>query len=65
MAKERRKSSPSAEEMVEFFGPVLADEKHADQDSLSIPGLDAYVPSYTSNRTDQSKSYGQLEPNPR
>ena len=49
----------SIEEMIEFLSPILT--QAGAHDSLSIPGMDAYVPSYVAGGADERRVDGQLE----
>ena len=56
----REQSKPtSIEEMIAFLSPLQA--QAGTHDSLSIPGMDAYVPSYVAGGADERGVDGQLE----
>ena len=62
MAKNAQKRTTSVEELASFFGPVLA-RPGTEDGNLTIPGIDAYVPSYMTGGSDQRQAHEQLEPN--
>ena len=64
MAKKATIERKSLEEMIAFFGPMFSQARGAGGDVLSIPGDDAYVPSFISGGADQGRANGQLERNP-
>ena len=55
--KTRKKSMG---ELLKFFEDVLP--QTTDRNSFSIPGSDAYVPSFVSDKVEQEKTNEQLEP---
>ena len=56
----RDQSDPaSVEEMILFLSPVFA--QAGVHDTLSIPGMDAYVPSFVAGGADERRTDGQLE----
>ena len=52
----------SVEELIAFFSPLFSQSQTGASDNLSIPGMDAYVPSHVAGGADQRRIDGQLEP---
>lgn len=61
MKTDKEGKKPSVEKLITFFRPILTQRTAGDK--LSIPGRDAYVPSYVAGGTDARWTNGQLERN--
>ncbi len=61
MAENSQKATTPIEELISFFGDVFG-HPGTDDEILTIPGIDAYVPSYMTGGSDQWQNHGQLEP---
>ena len=62
MPKKTGPQNKSVNELISFFETMFS-RQQTHRDTLSIPGDDAYVPSYISGGANQEMSDGQLEPN--
>jgi hypothetical protein len=60
MATPENRKEASIKEMLVVLGPLLS--QPGTSDDLSIPGMNAYVPSYAADGTGQRRGDGQLEP---
>lgn len=61
MTTDKDGKEPSVEELITFFRSILP--PHTTGNRLSIPGRDAYVPSYVAGGANEQQTNGQLEPN--
>ena len=62
MPKKTDSQNKSVDELISFFDTIFSQHHPTHRDTLSIPGDNAYVPSYISGGANQEISNGQLEP---
>ena len=61
MPKKTDPRNKSVDELISFFDTMFSQRQPTHRDTLSIPGDNAYVPSYISGGANQERPDGQLE----